>query len=106
MIKMLKEEMKINKNLIDMNKREKELKKIFEEYKIVKGEDGYPITTLKVGDIVLDDLTGKVFKISHKIKKKNDEWQGSWIIFNSDFKDARHEWEVNKLEKINKGSKV
>jgi len=84
-----------------VNDSKSNLSKSLKKYRVLKDEDGYPVMKVKVGDHVLDDLTGKVLKISHMPKKKgNNEWQGHWIIFNGDFKDARHEWEVSKVEKI------
>jgi len=64
------------------------------DYEVVMGEDGYPDINIKVGDTVLDDLTGKVCTVQKCTKMA--------VLVDSDYLEGwRHDWEVTKLKRKN-----
>ena len=79
---------------VQMKYKEKDFERVFDE-------KGYPDRNIKIGDLVLDDLTGTVSKVSQVTPKVGmDAWQGDMIRVASKCLDGyRHGWEVTKIRK-------
>ncbi len=62
---------------------------------------GYPDRKIVIGDLVLDDLTGRVSTVKEvRPKEGMDAWQGDIIRVASKHLDGyRHGWEVTKIRK-------
>ena len=62
---------------------------------------GYPDRSIKAGDLVIDDLTGKISKVAYVTPKTGmDAWQGDMVRVNSKHLDGyRHGWEVTKIRR-------
>ncbi len=68
---------------------------------------GYPDRNIQVGDLVSDDLTGRISKVIKVTPETGmDAWQGNIIYINSKFLDGhRHCWQVTKIRRKNHETK-
>ncbi len=77
-----------------MKYQERKFEKVF-------NQRGYPDRKIEIGDLVLDDLTGRVSTVKEvRPKEGMDAWQGDIIRVASKYLDGyRHGWEVTKIRK-------
>ena len=109
----------MSKTLVSAKKVRKEVKvSLRGDYRVKLGSSDRPF---KVGQLVLDDLTGEITKITAikpiaDLKDSNGNivvyisWEGNWIQVESRCKSNwdgtvwdqgwRYEWEVNPVEKV------
>ncbi len=77
-----------------MKYHERNFEKVF-------NQRGYPDRKIEIGDLVLDDLTGRVSTVKEvRPKEGMDAWQGDMIRVASKHLDGyRHGWQVTKIRK-------